>query len=138
MVSPEVTQSVGLAVTELVTNAVRHAFWPERPGTVRVTGEGCGKGWYRLRIEDDGKGLPPGFDLRLRPSGLGLRLVNVLADQLQGRLSVDGHAGTCFDLTIPVGPAGGNLLDRPGLAPAGEPRGPDRAGVHPMISGTAS
>jgi two-component sensor histidine kinase len=87
-ISSAAAQSLGLAVTELVTNALRHAFHPAKPGTVRVTGQYRGDGWYQLCVEDDGKGLPRDFDLRLRPSGLGLRMVNMLADQLRARLSI--------------------------------------------------
>lgn len=99
---PETAQQLGLIVTELATNALRHAFLPDRPGVVRVTGARRPDGRYDLSIADDGKGLPPGFDSRLRPTGLGLRLVNVLADQLRARLAVDGHAGACFTLTLPA------------------------------------
>jgi two-component sensor histidine kinase len=101
-ISSAAAQSLGLAVTELVTNALRHAFHPAKPGTVRVTGRYRGDGWYQLCVEDDGKGLPRDFDLRLRPSGLGLRMVNMLADQLRARLTVAGGAGACFVLTVPV------------------------------------
>lgn len=99
---PETAQQLGLIVTELAINALRHAFLPGRPGAVRVTGARRPDGRYDLSVADDGKGLPSGFDSRLRPSGLGLRLVNVLADQLRARLAVDGHAGACFNLTLPA------------------------------------
>jgi two-component sensor histidine kinase len=101
-ISPAAAQSLGLAVTEPVTNALRHAFHPAKPGTVRVTGQYRGDGWYQLCVEDDGRGLPRDFDLRHRPSGLGLRMVNMLSDQLRARLNVTGRAGACFVLTVPV------------------------------------
>ncbi len=101
-VSPAAAQQIGLLVTELVTNALRHAFRPGQPGTVRVTGTSGGDGSYSLCVSDNGCGLPPGFDARPRPSGgLGLRLVHVLAGQLRARLAVDGHAGARFTLTLP-------------------------------------
>ena len=105
-VSPSTAQRLGLLVTELVTNALRHAFQPDQPGAVRVTGARQGDGSYRLCVADDGRGLPPGFDTGLRPSGLGLRLVNVLADQLRARLTVDGHAGARFTLVLPASMTG--------------------------------
>ena len=101
-VSPATAQQLGLIVTELATNALRHAFRPEQPGIVRVMGARQRDGAYWLCVADDGKGLPRGFDIRVRPSGLGLRLVNVLADQLRARLTVDGHAGTRFTLALPA------------------------------------
>ena len=112
-VSPPEAQRLGLLVTELVTNALRHAFRPHQPGTVRVTGARQGDGSYKLCVADNGRGLPRDFDIRKRSSGLGLRLVNVLADQQQARLTVDGHAGARFTLVLPapVTELGGGELD---------------------------
>ena len=109
-VSPTDAQCIGLTVSELVTNAFRHAFWADRPGTVRVSSAQGGDGTYQIRVEDDGRGLPRGFDMRHRPSpGLGLRLVNMLVDQARAHLSVDDHAGTRFTLSLarplPANPA---------------------------------
>jgi len=105
-VSPTAAQQLGFVVTELATNALRHAFLPDQPGTVRVTGARQRDGSYRLCVADDGKGLPRGFDCRLQPSGLGVRLVNVLADQLRARLTVNGRTGARFMLTLPAPAAG--------------------------------
>ena len=101
LVSPKRAQVLGLIVTELATNALRHAFVPGRAGTVWVSGRPDGKKRYEIGIRDDGRGLPHDFDMRLRPSGLGLRVVNVLVSQAQGRLAVDGRAGTRFTLSVP-------------------------------------
>ena len=112
-VSPAAAQQLGLVVAELVTNALRHAFRPDQPGAVWVTGARQRDGSYTLCVADDGRGLPSGFDIRLRSSGLGLRLVNVLADQLQARLTVDGHVGARFTLALPPSmTAGGGTVSR--------------------------
>ena len=105
-VSPSEAQRLGLLVTELVTNALRHAFRPHQPGTVRVTGARQDDGSYKLCVADDGRGLPRDFDMRKRSSGLGLRLVNVLAEQQRARLTVDGHAGARFTLVLPASMTG--------------------------------
>jgi len=109
VVSPATAQRLGLVVTELATNALRHAFLADQPGTVRVMGARHRDGSYRLCIADDGKGLPRGFNHQSRPSGLGLRLVNVLADQLGARLTVNGHAGARFTLTLPAATTGSRV-----------------------------
>ena len=101
LVSPKRAQSLGLIVTELATNALRHAFVPGRAGTVWVSGRVGSDGSYEIVVRDDGRGLPAEFDLRARGSGLGLRVVSVLVDQVQGRLRVDGQAGARFRLTLP-------------------------------------
>jgi len=105
-ISPATAQQLGLLVTELVTNALRHAFRPDQPGAVWVTGARLHDGSYRLCVADDGKGLPRDFNIRQRSSGLGLRLVNVLADQLRAQLIVDGHAGSRFTLALPASMTG--------------------------------
>ena len=102
-----VVQRLGMLVTELVTNALRHALVPGRPGTVRVSGSTEGNGCYRLCVEDDGRGLPGGFDLRLRQSGLGLRLAIMLVDQMQARLTAEGRNRAGSLLTVVLPPIGG-------------------------------
>lgn len=101
-VPPAMAQQLGLVVTELATNALRHAFLPDQPGTVRVKGARQRDGTYRLCVADDGKGLPRGFNCQVRSSGLGLQLVNVLANQLRARLTVNGRAGAQFTLSLPA------------------------------------
>jgi two-component sensor histidine kinase len=101
VVSPALAQMLGLVTTELVTNALRHAFPAGEACEVRVTGARGGDGCYQLSVSDDGQGLPADFDLRLRPSGLGLRVVSMIADRLRARLAVDGAAGARFVLTLP-------------------------------------
>ena len=102
MVTPDTARSIGLIVSELVANALRHAFTPAEPGTIRITGKlRRADGAYQLAIQDDGAGLPQGFDLRLRQTGFGLRLVSLLADQLRARLTVHGKPGARFLLTLP-------------------------------------
>jgi len=69
----------GLIVNELVTNSVKYAF-DESGGVIRVTfttspdlGEAC------LVVADDGRGMGPP-----REGGLGLKLIEALANQLDG------------------------------------------------------
>jgi len=86
----------GLLVNELVTNAFKHAFPAGRGGEVRVELQPLkdGQGW-RLRVADDGVGLPPGFDEQSRNS-LGLKLIADLAGQLGGQLEIGAGPGAVF------------------------------------------
>ena len=59
-VSPDMAKQLGLVVTELVTNALRHAFPAGRKGVVRVIGARRRDGCYQVCVIDDGRGLPPG------------------------------------------------------------------------------
>src|SRR3954454_4825507 len=87
----DTARSLGLVVNELVTNAFRHAFAADGPGTVWVElGRDAG-GRLRLSVADDGKGLPDGTDTG---DGLGLRLVVMTAEQLDATLAIRRHGVT--------------------------------------------
>jgi two-component system, sensor histidine kinase PdtaS len=64
---------IGLAVNELVTNALKYAFPDDREGTVKVTLKRLGA-HYCVEVADDGIGSPPP---REKPIGTGRRLVGV-------------------------------------------------------------
>ncbi len=94
----------GLIITELFTNAIRHAFPPQHaapPGGPQVwvsfeVQETC----CRLGVRDNGVGLPPEFDLAERPS-LGIQLVFLLSQQLKGDVQISGEGGTSFWIAFP-------------------------------------
>jgi two-component sensor histidine kinase len=90
----------GIIVNELVTNALKYAFPGGRHGSIDVLLHNLADGKIRLVIRDDGVGLPRDLELH-NASSLGLTLVYMLADQVQGELAIsrDG-AGTEFSLTF--------------------------------------
>lgn len=85
-----------LVLSEVVTNAVRHAF-KERRGTITIALSEA-EGSAKLRVHDDGFGFNPEVDGR----GFGLKLVQSLAQQLDATFSFDRHQGTTFAMTFPV------------------------------------
>jgi len=87
----------GLIVTELVSNALKHAFPDTRGGTVMVEVVSRSDGRVQLSVRDTGRGLPPHFRTAPRES-LGLQLVDALTRQLHGQLHTCGEQGTCFEL----------------------------------------
>jgi len=89
----------GLIVNELVTNAFKHAFPNGRAGRIDVTLSGGGSSAIQLSVRDDGVGWPADFD-PAQSSSLGLRLVHILAKQLQGRLELHSADGICSTLTL--------------------------------------
>ena len=99
--APVTAQALALAVSELVTNAFRHGFAPEAPGTVWVQGRRGADGGFRLTVADDGKGLPNGFELG-HGAGLGHRLVAMMAEQIGADLEVAGKSGACVTLAVPA------------------------------------
>src|SRR4051794_13293827 len=100
----DTARSLGLVVNELVTNAFRHAFAADGPGTVWVEFGPDAAGQLRLSVADDGVGRRDGADAG---GGLGLRLVTMIAGQLGAALAVGRHGGTQVTLTLPASPAGG-------------------------------
>lgn len=89
----DVAVPFGLLANEIITNAVQHAFSDEAPGgrmRVRLQRQG---GCCVLTVEDDGRGFAGG--LRSQPAGMGLHLVQRLAQQIDGSVSIqDNHPGT--------------------------------------------
>jgi two-component sensor histidine kinase/ligand-binding sensor domain-containing protein len=96
----------GLILNELVTNALKYAFPGESEGEIRIRcylepqAEAPGKKQLILVVEDNGVGLPPGFNLE-KTTTLGLRLVRNLVRQLEGTIEVRRDKGTIFIIRIP-------------------------------------
>jgi two-component sensor histidine kinase len=76
----------------LVSNALEHGLDDRQDGTIRIDLVEDGSDQV-LTISDDGKGLPPDFSLDTA-SGLGLRIVQALVQQLQGRFAMENGRGT--------------------------------------------
>jgi PAS domain S-box-containing protein len=87
----------GLILNELLANAIKYAFPPEREGMFCVVEVEMRQEGDRiiLRVADNGKGLPEGID-PLTTQTLGLQLVTMLAKQLKASLSVDTTGGTQY------------------------------------------
>jgi two-component sensor histidine kinase len=91
-VSADVSVSLGLIVTELVINALKHAFPGQRHGKIVVGYEGDGPDW-RLSVSDDGVGMHIHAG-RAKP-GLGTSIVEALANQLSAEIDVaNANPGT--------------------------------------------
>jgi PAS domain S-box-containing protein len=91
----------GLILNELLANALKHAFPAGRPGTIEVTLRADPVGTCVLSVRDDGVGFPADLDFRQTDS-LGLQLVCLLTDQLDGTMEMTSRQGTHWRLTFPV------------------------------------
>jgi two-component sensor histidine kinase len=90
----------GLIINELISNAMKHGFPDERPGRILLELKLEGQ-QVRLRVADDGIGLPPGLDMQKSPT-LGMRLVWMLSRQLHGSVQIEAGPGTSILVTFPL------------------------------------
>ncbi len=90
---------LGLIINELVSNAIKHAFPDGRRGKIAVGLKALEGGRFRLAVSDDGAGFPEGVDFRNTES-LGMQIVTMLAEQLEGKLALERGDGTKFVLTF--------------------------------------
>jgi two-component sensor histidine kinase len=98
---------LGIIVNELISNSLKHAFNENEKGEIRI------KLWkeirdnqtqaptFNLTISDNGKGIPENIRLETFES-LGLKLVNILIDQLDGRIELNRANGAEFRIIFKV------------------------------------
>ena len=92
VVGSDASVSLGLMVTELVINALKHAYPDDKGGLIKVCFESDDGGWS-LYVDDDGVGMPT--NPKNAPAGLGTSIVEALARQLQARITIaPAHPGT--------------------------------------------
>ncbi|TVR75712.1 MAG: PAS domain S-box protein, partial [Spirochaetaceae bacterium] len=84
--------SLGMIVTELVTNAMKYAFRGRSGGQLRLVFRREEAG-VMLLLQDDGPGLPEGLSVD-SASGFGLTMVRALTEQLGGSIRLESEGGT--------------------------------------------
>jgi two-component sensor histidine kinase len=90
---------LGLIINEIISNCYKHAFPESGEGSIDISIKAIDKNQYILEIKDNGIGLPPGFDIE-NSKTLGLQLVKVLTDQLDGKLEIESKSGVRFTITF--------------------------------------
>ena len=97
--------TLAVALTELLANALEHGGRGRADCTIQVTATPDAEG-MRLSVDDDGPGLPAGFDLETTQT-LGLKIVRTLAEsELGGHLLVGPRPGE-----VPAGGAAGTRAE---------------------------
>ena len=107
---------LGIIVNELISNSLKHAFPGRNRGKIQIKlfkeekvgnelsndEEPAGKNSrYILIVSDDGVGIPEKIDLE-NSDTLGLQLVNILVDQLDGEIELKRERGTEFIIKVNV------------------------------------
>jgi len=94
--SADVSVSLGLIVTELVINALKHAFPDDRAGKIKVGYHSHGPNWT-LSVTDNGVGMPK--DAAAAKPGLGTSIVQALTAQLHAVVNIaDANPGTAISV----------------------------------------
>ena len=84
----------GLIINELVSNSLKYAFLDNKSGEVFITLK-LHDNDFELIIADNGIGLPENICFE-NIETLGLKLVNMLIEQLEGSIKLDRNGGTKF------------------------------------------
>jgi two-component sensor histidine kinase len=86
---------IGLILNEIISNSLKYAF-PAKQGLISIeffkTGE-----TYTLIVKDNGTGVPADFDFKTSKS-LGIQLIHMLSEQLDGSLVFGNENGTRYKL----------------------------------------
>lgn len=97
----DVAMSCCLIISELLSNALKHAFVRGKRGRVWIELGSKGEDTQYLVVRDDGVGFPSGVDFRATTS-LGLQLVCALVEQLGGTIALDRNHGTTWAIAYPA------------------------------------
>ncbi len=109
---------LGIIVNELVSNSLKHAFPGRDKGEIRIKlcrekvgerinrreeskTEVCKSTSYTLTISDNGLGIPESVNIE-NSDTLGIQLVTILVDQLDGELELKKDSGTEFVIRFTV------------------------------------
>lgn len=93
----DLSVNLGLIITELLTNACKHAFKERNEGVIQIELLKVTENQYRLVFEDDGVGPVVNFKID-NPETLGLSIVNGLVGQINGSLNVEFDQGLRYTI----------------------------------------
>lgn len=111
----DIAVPLGLIVNELVSNSLKHAFPDGKNGEIRLRlsrnddyghlkeemGSEVKSTEFNLTVSDNGKGIPETVDFE-SPETLGLQLVSILVNQLEGEIELKRENGTEFIMRFNV------------------------------------
>jgi two-component sensor histidine kinase len=114
----DIAVPLGTIVNELVSNSLKHAFPGKDNGEILIKlyrenaeecknnpderkNRDCESPKFILIVSDNGIGIPESVDIE-NPETLGLQLVSILVDQLDGKLELKRTNGTEFSMRFVV------------------------------------
>ena len=93
----EVAIHIGLIINELVTNSFKYAFTDHPSPNIDIRLKKTKPDAYQLTYQDNGKGLPDNMDIA-KIKSLGLKLIQMLTQQLNGKLNIQNGSGAHFEI----------------------------------------
>jgi len=90
---------LGLMMNEIISNSLKYAFVDRKEGTIKVHITHLNENEYVLLIGDDGVGIPSDFDVE-ESSSLGMQLIHVFTEQLNGKIEQLTKKGAYFKITF--------------------------------------
>ena len=79
----------------MLSNALKHAYAAGTGGRIRIELRAQDEGAYLLQVSDDGAGISKDGAQR-NPGSLGLELVNLLVEKLDGAVELQSGPGTAW------------------------------------------
>ena len=92
---------LGIIVNELLSNALKYAYPDKSSGNIDIWLKQEEDDQFTLTVNDDGPGLPEGFDIEEGKS-LGLQLVDMLSKQMNSKLTYKYNNGAEFSIKFTV------------------------------------
>lgn len=90
--------SLGLILNEIISNSFKYAF-PEDKGEINIELHRT-ENEYFLKIQDNGVGMQADFDPE-KDGHLGMQLIRMLSEQMDGKIHINHTQGTCYNITFP-------------------------------------
>ena len=97
----ETALPLGLISNELLTNAYKYAFPDNAAGRISIRLMKNNTSGIILTISDNGIGLPEGFKAESQDT-LGMFIIKLLVEQLDGKISITSRRGVSAMISIPV------------------------------------
>ena len=88
----------GLLTTELITNALKHAFRGRENGLLEIKIKKDGNNGLILTVKDNGIGIPP--DLSKKKDSFGIDLIKSFVDDLEGTINFINNGGATVEVKL--------------------------------------
>ncbi|TGM60373.1 PAS domain-containing sensor histidine kinase [Leptospira vanthielii] len=100
IVKPDIANNLGIILNELICNSMKHSFQQKDVGKIKIQ-IGIDDHQIQFLYSDNGEPLPDSYSLENLETGFGIKLMNLLVQQLKGKVKVNPGQTVQFDLLFP-------------------------------------